>query len=88
MLQDIPRLQQVVNQLLPKLHQATQYARLQKQLLLACVLLLSATSHAPTGLDKQPLKVHTTLSVLFCCSCWQLSRHFYLNPEVMGNVLN
>ena len=66
--QDIPRLQQVAKQLLPKLHQATQYARLQKQLLLACVLLLDARSRDPLGLGlaKEPLKVHSTLCLLCC----------------------
>ena len=39
-MQESAGLHQVLMQLLQKLHQATSYAKLQKQLLLACVLLL------------------------------------------------
>ena len=48
-------LKQVVQQLLQKLHHVTQYAKLQKQLLLACLVLLDDLQRAAP--DKAPIKV-------------------------------
>lgn len=83
-------LQQVVKQLLPKLHQATQ--RLRRQLLLACVLLLNPSSHDPLGLalPQEPLKVHSAL----CLSCPaalagnSLSHDLSIDPEVSSKMPN
>lgn len=53
-MQESPRLQQLMEQLLRKLHQATAYGKLQKQLLWACILLLDDLQDmAPT---KSPIQ--------------------------------
>ena len=50
-MQGAARLQKVIKQLLPQLHQVTQYARLQRQLVLSCVEL--HTSLKTHSLDAQ-----------------------------------